>query len=112
MNIFYDTSDRVNDVGLVRIGDLSEDGLSYEYNMLMVVKHEPSGRIFYGADRGCSCPTPFEEDTFNGPDDTTLSEIKAGDAFTSFQRDVESFPAPQQEREDLVSAVKTEIQNK
>lgn len=43
------------------VGELEEPGLCYEFNTLQVVKHDPSGRLFYAQSSGCSCPTPFEE---------------------------------------------------
>ena len=109
MNVYYDTNDRPNDAGLVSFGVLDEDGLSYEYNTLLVVKHEPTGRLFYATDAGCSCPTPFEDYHFYGPDHTNMTEIKAGDSFTSFQREVEGFPATHEERENLLTLVKSAL---
>ena len=41
----------------------------------MVFQHNPSGRVFYGSDSGCSCPSPFEDDHFAGPDDTSFEEV-------------------------------------
>jgi hypothetical protein len=40
------------------------------------------------------------------PDHHNLSEIKPGDAFASFMRGVDSFPAWQSGREELLSKVK------
>lgn len=109
MNPYYDTNDRPNEVGLVKLGELDEADLCYEYNTLLVVKHEPTGRVFYATDSGCSCPTPFEHYHFSGPDETNLDEIKAGDSFTSFQREVEGFPASQEERDELLTSVKAAL---
>lgn len=106
MNPYYDTNYKTNEVGLVKLGELDEADLSYEYNKLLVVKHEPTGRVFYAIDAGCSCPTPFEDHHFNDPDNTSLKEIKVGDSFMSFQRDVEGFPVSQSERDELLTAVK------
>ncbi len=92
--------------GLVKVGELDEAELSYEYNTLVVWRHEPSGRVFYARDSGCSCPTPFEDYTFSGPDDTNLTPITIGDSFASFTREVEDFPATQDEREGLIQSVR------
>lgn len=35
-------------------------GGSYEFDMVVVWRHE-DGRLFVGADSGCSCPSPFED---------------------------------------------------
>jgi hypothetical protein len=109
MNPYYDTNNKPNEVGLVKLGELDEADLSYEYNTLLVVKHEPTGRIFYATDSGCSCPTPFEDYHFSDPDNTNLEEIKVGDSFTSFQREVEGFPVPQEERGELLTVVKAAL---
>jgi hypothetical protein len=61
--------------GLINIGTLDEDDLSYEYNTLIVVQHTESGRLFWAQDRGCSCPIPFEDEQFTSPNDTSLEEI-------------------------------------
>jgi hypothetical protein len=109
MNPYYDTNDKPNEVGLVKLGELDEADLYYEYNTLLVVKHEPTGRIFYATDSGCSCPTPFEDYHFSDPAKTNLEEIKTGDSFTSFQREVEGFPVPQEKRDALLTAVKAAL---
>jgi hypothetical protein len=112
MNIFYDTNEKANNAGLIRIGDLDEPDLTFEFHQLVVLKHEPTGRLFYAEDSGCSCPTPFEDVSFSGPEDTTMTEITVGDSFSSFRRDVERFPASQSERESLIAAVERELKCK
>lgn len=109
MNPYYDTNDKPNEVGLVKLGELDEADLFYEYNTLLVVKHEPTGRIFYATNSGCSCPTPFGDYHFSEPDNTNLEEIKGGDSFTSFQREVEGFPVPQEKRDELLTTVKAAL---
>jgi len=109
MNPYYDVNDRPNEVGLFSLGGLSDYRGSYEFHIMLVVQHAPSGRIFYAEDAGCSCPTPFEDFYFASPEGTNLQEIKIGDSFMSFQREVESFPASQEERDDLLSRVKAAL---
>ena len=65
---------------------LEEDGLCYAYNTFIVVKHVPTGRLFYAEDSGCSCPTPFEEYKFKGPDDTDMAEVKLGHKLEEFEK--------------------------
>ena len=43
------------------VAELDEPYLPYEFNTLRVVRHKPSGRMFWAQSSGCSCPTPFEE---------------------------------------------------
>lgn len=47
----------------------------YSFDYFFVFQHVPSGRVFYGQDSGCSCPSPFENDHWNSPDDTSFTEI-------------------------------------
>lgn len=56
------------------VDELDERDLSYEFNMFVVWKHT-DGRLFYGIDSGCSCPSPFED--YHSLDD--LTEIKTYD---------------------------------
>ena len=37
--------------------------LSYEFDMVVVWKEIKSGDLYWAADTGCSCPTPFEDYT-------------------------------------------------
>jgi hypothetical protein len=41
--------------------------LSYEFDMLVFWQDIATGELYYGEDRGCSCPSPFE--TFTSRDD-------------------------------------------
>lgn len=54
---------------------------SYEFNLCILWRHTASGRLFYGFDSGCSCPTPYENDSFDvdeqGRISTTLQEVTA-----------------------------------
>ena len=100
-NIYYDTIE-----GLTRVGELDEPNLSYEYNMLIVLQHTPSGRLFWAKDSGCSCPTPFEDYYFKSPDDNDLQEITPGDSLTEFTREVDNFPDTFEDRNELITKVK------
>ena len=61
----YDTSDiyyqpekfNLESIGSVDIAD------SYEFNIIAVWKHKPTGKLYWAQDSGCSCPTPFEDYT-------------------------------------------------
>ncbi len=35
--------------------------MSYEFDMVVVWKAIESGNLYWAADSGCSCPTPFED---------------------------------------------------
>lgn len=56
------------------IAELDRGG-SYEFDKVVAWRHKPSGRLFFGQDAGCSCPYPFENDWFESPTDTSLTEI-------------------------------------
>jgi len=38
-----------------------EDDEPYQYDTVIVVRQDASGKLFAAHDSGCSCPTPFEE---------------------------------------------------
>lgn len=69
---------------LVVLGELDDPASSYDFNTIMVWKHEQTGRVYWAQDSGCSCPSPFED--FNGIAD--LTEI-TDETFADFQRAVE-----------------------
>lgn len=69
-NVYYDPAD----CGLEIFATLSED-LSYEFNILLVVKDKVSGKLFYAQDAGCSCPTPFEDFHYYNDGDTDMEPL-------------------------------------
>lgn len=105
-NIYYNPED----CGLSIVGVLDEDGLSYEFNTLLVVKETSSKRLFYATSSGCSCPTPFEEYHFSNGDDHDLTEIK-GENVEAFVNEVNNFPASQDERRQLVTKVRRQLRS-
>lgn len=46
--------------GLEIVGELDEPR-DYEFNMFVVFRDIESGKLYYGQDAGCSCPTQFED---------------------------------------------------
>jgi hypothetical protein len=42
------------------VAELNEFNMSYEFNMFVVWEHTITGDLYYSADAGCSCPTPYE----------------------------------------------------
>lgn len=86
--------------GLRIVDELNEDGLSYEYNMLVVWQHN-DGRLFYASDSGCSCPSPFESYT----DLASLIPVNK-ESWSMFRADVESFPVSMSERSALLNKVR------
>lgn len=104
VNVYYNP----DKCGLANIGTLDEDDLSYEYNTLIVVKHLESGRLFWTQDSGCSCPTPFEDERFTSPDDTSLEEITSS-SLENFERAVNGFPTNQEERGKLIDVVRKAV---
>lgn len=47
MNLYYDKHER-----LKKVGELDEEGLSYEFHMICVWQDKASGRLFYDQDSG------------------------------------------------------------
>lgn len=82
------TYDDPGKYGLAQVGELWEPDMSYEFNMLVVWKHA-DGRVFYAEDRGCSCPSPFE----NYEELSDLTEVTPA-TFTVFVRTVQEFALP------------------
>jgi hypothetical protein len=83
---------------------LEEPDLSYEYNMLVVWKHIPTGKFYYASDSGCSCPSPFED--FNKLEE--LAELTSL-SFAQFQSDVEEFAHWNKDEEDRLAVEKASL---
>lgn len=101
--------------GLKIIDSLDQPDLDYEFNTLIAVQHIESGRVFEAQSSGCSCPTPFEEYHFNGPDDTDMCEVTL-DNFSGFETGIISWckesHIPQHEMNSFIDNVKTALKGK
>ena len=64
-----------DDLKIETFGQLDDPDASYSFHTLYIIRHIKSGRIFWQEDSGCSCPSPFENDHFYGPDETSFEEI-------------------------------------
>jgi hypothetical protein len=47
----------------------------YSFDLVVVWRHKDTGELYYGADSGCSCPSPFEN--FSSIDDLVLLATEA-----------------------------------
>jgi hypothetical protein len=91
---------------LVIVGTLDEENLSYEFNMLCVWHHTPTGRVYYGQDSGCSCPSPFEGyySTNGDPGATGLDQV-TDETWIAFKSAVDDFPADAADKVELLAKV-------
>jgi len=87
--------------GLEVVGHLYEPNLCYEFHVLGVWKHTESGVIFWGEDSGCSCPLEFENDYFNGPDNTSLHN-----SIDDLMKAIEHFPCDKEDKDSLIGWIK------
>lgn len=67
--------DEENDIKTTTLAEIYDPNACYSFDTFWIFKHDESGRIFYGSDSGCSCPSPFENEHFNSPDDTSFQEV-------------------------------------
>lgn len=67
--------------GLELIADLEPGDLSYEFDTFAVWRDTATGGLYYAADSGCSCPSPFEWARSLG--DLTRVDPNRFDAFIS-----------------------------
>lgn len=107
-NVFYAT----DKLGLTLVDSLDQPDLDYEFNTLIAIQHVESGRVFEAQSSGCSCPTPFEEYHFNGPDDTDMCEVTLN-SFSGFETSTISWckenHIPQHEMNSFIDNVKTAL---
>jgi hypothetical protein len=101
-NVYYTPGE----FGLCLLDSIDEPNLCYEYNTMIALQHEATGRVFYAQNSGCSCPTPFEDFYFRGPDDTDLTEVTlVGDSLASFRADAERFPVDTDSQRAFIKSV-------
>ena len=55
-----DVYDNPSHFGLEVLGTIEWDDYDYEFNMTLVAK-DADGKLYWGSDSGCSCPSPFED---------------------------------------------------
>ena len=52
-----------DDTPYTRIAEVQWGEASYNFDLTRVYHHRETGELFYAKDRGCSCPSPFEDTT-------------------------------------------------
>ena len=60
--------------GLQTIGEVDYAG-DYEFTLAVLWRREADGAFLVGEDSGCSCPTPFEDQTLDDLRPTTYAEL-------------------------------------
>jgi len=81
--------------GLQVVGHLDED-LGYEFHILSVWRNE-QGTVYWAEDAGCSCPVPFEDFHYNGPEDTNLETDVA-----ALLEAIAGFPCHEDDKQQLL----------
>jgi len=73
-NIYYNPEA----FGMKTVGELEDPRASYDFDTTVVFARNGDGTLFWCNDSGCSCPTPFENESIE-----TLTEItdESWDAF-------------------------------
>jgi hypothetical protein len=61
--------------GLETVGEIDWSSGCYEFDLTVVWKRTSDGGFVYAEDRGCSCPSPFED---TGIDDLTVLRARGG----------------------------------
>jgi hypothetical protein len=71
---------------LVPVAELEMEEPNWSFDILMVWKHIPTGRLLTARDSGCSCPSPFENyTTLESLDEVNYDEL-AKEAMTSYDQ--------------------------
>lgn len=95
------------------IGQINDPDADYSFDYFWVFEHIASGRLFYGRDSGCSCPSPFENDHFNGPNDTSFTEITLTNCVDVIKDLYNHYPgSSQDEKREIESEVRTLLSDK
>jgi hypothetical protein len=63
--------------GLTQVFSIDFSDGCYQFDLLVVWK-DADGRLYYAEDSGCSCPSPFENDSM-----ATLTRVQSADEIVS-----------------------------
>lgn len=88
--------------GLTQIAIVEEDE-SYQFNMIVAWRDE-SGRVYWGHDTGCSCPSPFEDYTSK----ESLNLLRA-ESLDALAQEVDGLSAPFGARGAFMDTVKAAL---
>jgi hypothetical protein len=94
MEQFEDIYYAPEDHGLTVIGELDDPNACYSFDLLVVWQHD-DGRILYGIDSGCSCPSPFE-DVYSSDEFTEVTN----DKWKEFEAAVKTHAKPRHEKDN------------
>ena len=83
----YYTADPYNEpekFGLTFVAEVDDKDASYSFNKMVVWRRDSDGKLFWAADSGCSCPSPFEG--YNAVEDLSPLPEKAEEFIDSLTR--------------------------
>lgn len=55
---YHDVEERL---GFETVADFDDPEASYSFDEFRIWRRTDDGRLFYGTDSGCSCPSPFQD---------------------------------------------------
>jgi hypothetical protein len=91
---------------LVPLGQIDMHEPNYDFDIVAVWRHAPTGELYWARDSGCSCPSPFE-------DYTSLDKLTklSPEGYEEFKRETESCYQPG-ERATLLRKVRDALRRR
>lgn len=74
-NIYYDPEH----FGLVKVTEFERTEPCYSFDTFVVWYSKDNGDYYWGQDSGCSCPSPFEDFSYNETDSRVVNLLAAED---------------------------------
>lgn len=99
-NLYYNPEE----FGLEIVDELEDPQADYSFNKIVVWKHKETKKLFWASDSGCSCPSPFENYQFSGPDRTNLGSMES--SRKDFELEVENHPIGMDSKAAMLALVK------
>lgn len=93
-NIYYGPEE----YGLEIVEALQDPRASYSFDMFVIWIKPKTGTLYYSADNGCSCPSPYE-DIHSIEELTELKDMKA------FENDLRSWAKPYYDAQSLQNII-------
>ncbi|MCQ4150261.1 DUF7574 domain-containing protein [Rhodococcus qingshengii] len=85
-NVYYEPEA----FGLTTVGELDLGG-GYDFDKFVIWQDNGSGRLWYAEDRGCSCPSPFEDVSFTNGMTEVHTPQQLIDAIHSWRNDEDNY---------------------
>ena len=104
----YDDADKF---GLELFEEINDDHADYTFDDFVIWKRLTDGALLYGTDSGCSCPSPFEEQTAASLTKiTSIEQLEL--AIEEYRKNYNEYKCTIERKQEVVNKVKEYLKEK